>query len=149
MSIARGQSICYTNVARTRPEDLLAVLDVARGDPGSLVKARRSVRDSRRRRFGSAVYNLQCRILLGLPVADVNGTPKVFPRDLAGLLTRQDDLIDLQFVVAVHRQGRRILEVPVNSTTRHGGASTTGLRSALKMYGGVMALRREFGAGHG
>ena len=141
---SRGDCLCYTNCARTRAEDLLLMLLYARAYPGVVVKANRKIRASMRRRLGSVLYNFECRTLFDLPSWDVNGTPKVFPRSLGRLmeLTRNDDLIDLEFVSVCARQNYPILEVPIISTTRRGGKSTTNIVSAVRMYAGVINMYR-------
>lgn len=146
---ARGDLLCYTNSARTTGQDLTLLLLYAVVWPKVVIKANRKVRESWRRRLGSLLYNLECRALFDLSVWDINGTPKVFPRSFAGLanLTRNDDLIDLEFLARCRRANYPVLEVPIFSTRRHGGKSTTGLRSAVKMYWGAWRLRRALDAG--
>jgi hypothetical protein len=111
-----------------------------------VVKANRKIRDSWRRRLGSLVYNLECRALFDLPTWDINGTPKVFPRSFGKLLEleREDDLIDAEFNAICRREGYQVIEVPVLSTRRHGGTSTTNYGSALKMYWGAWQLWRKW-----
>ncbi len=144
---ARGDLLCYTNLARTRAEDLTLLLLYALVQPDVVVKANRKIRDSLYRRFGSLVYNLECRALFDLSYWDINGTPKVFPRSLGKLmeLTRKDDLVDLEFHVVCRREGYRVLEVPIFSNVRHGGDSTTNHRSALALYWGALSMRRTMG----
>ena len=55
-------------------------------------------------------------------------------------LERDDDLIDLEFVTVCRRENYPIIEVPVLATTRHGGRSTTGYGSAVRMYWGAYAM---------
>jgi glycosyltransferase involved in cell wall biosynthesis len=140
---ARGELLCYTNSARTTPEMLSLALLYAQVHPGVVVKANRRVRDSLRRRFGSLLFNLECRALFDLSVWDINGTPKVFPRSLGRLmeLRRDDDLIDAEFNVICRRASYPVIEVPVLATVRHGGASTTSYASALRLYWGAWRLR--------
>jgi hypothetical protein len=90
---------------------------------------------------------LECRALFDLPYWDVNGTPKVFGRHLSRLLdlTRTDDLIDLEFNAICRAEGYPMIEVPIFSTTRHSGRSTTNLRSAYNMYAGALEMRRHAG----
>jgi glycosyltransferase involved in cell wall biosynthesis len=142
---ARGDLLCYTNSARTSAEDLLLTILYAIAYPGVVIKASRRVRDSWFRRLGSLLYNLQCRALFDLAAFDLNGTPKVFPRALEKLvaLSRDDDLIDVEFNVICRRAGYRMIEVPIVATTRHGGESTTTLSSALRMYLGAFQLWRD------
>jgi glycosyltransferase involved in cell wall biosynthesis len=141
---ATGDLLCYTNSARTSAADLLLLVLYAVANPGVVVKANRRIRESWRRRLGSLLYNLECRALFDLSCWDINGTPKVFPRAHERLvaLTRNDDLIDLEFTVICRREGYPMLEVPIFSRRRHGGASTTRYRSAFKLYAGAYRLWR-------
>jgi glycosyltransferase involved in cell wall biosynthesis len=142
---ARGDLLCYTNSARTSGKDLTLLLLYAVAYPGTVVKANRKIRESWPRRLGSLLYNLECRSLYDLSYWDINGTPKVFPRDFVRLLTltRDDDLLDLEFNAICRREGYPLLEVPIFSARRHGGSSTTNLRSALRMYWGAYRLRHD------
>jgi len=142
---AKGDLICYTNSARTSPEQLILHILYAIAFPAVVVKANRKIRDNWRRRLGSLIYNLECRALFDLPTWDINGTPKVFPRQFEKLLslTRDDDLIDAEFNWVCRREGYPVVEVPVLSTKRHGGKSTTNYGSAVKMYLGAYELWRE------
>jgi glycosyltransferase involved in cell wall biosynthesis len=141
---ARGDRLAYTNSARTTPEMLTLMLSYARAYPEIVLKANRKIRDSWPRRLGSLLYNLECRALFDLPTWDINGTPKLFPRDFSRLmeLERDDDLIDAEFAVVCRREGYPVVEVPILATVRHGGRSTTNYRSALRMYRGAFELRR-------
>lgn len=151
IAAARGDTLCYTNCARTTPEMLTLLLVYEKAYPRVVLKANRKIRDNWRRRLGSLIYNLECRALFDLPVWDINGTPKVFPRSFEKLLSleRDDDLIDLEFVTTCAREGYPVLEVPLLATQRHGGRSTTNYRSAVRMYWGAyrMAKAARNGAG--
>jgi glycosyltransferase involved in cell wall biosynthesis len=140
-----GDSLCYTNSARTTPEMLVDALRFSADHPEVVVKAQRKIRDNLRRQAGSLVYNLECRLLFGLATWDINGTPKVFPRRYEQLLAlrRDDDLIDAEFVMTCRRFGYPIVELPISITVRHGGRSTTRLSSAWKMYRGAYDMSRE------
>ena len=147
LASADGDVLCYTNSARTPPQMLSLTLLYASSYPDVVVKAQRRIRDNWRRQLGSLIYNLECRVLFGLASWDINGTPKVFPRAFGKLLelTRDDDLIDAEFVVTCKREGYPIIEVPSTITVRHGGSSTTNYGSAARMYRGAYALRRQMG----
>ena len=144
LEAARGDLLCYTNLARTRSEDLTLLLLYGLMHPDVVVKANRKIRDSLYRRFGSLLYNLECRALFDLSYWDINGTPKVFSRSLGRLLelSRKDDLVDLEFHIVCRREGYRVLEVPIFSNVRHGGRSTTNHRSALGLYWGALSMWR-------
>ena len=144
LKAAQGELLCYTNLARTSAKDLTLLLLYATVHPGVVIKANRKIRDSFYRRLGSLLYNLECRALFDLSFWDINGTPKVFPRAFGHLteLSREDDLIDIEFSVICRERGYPVLEVPIFSNLRHGGNSTTSLLSALKMYWGAIKLWR-------
>lgn len=145
LAASRGELVTYTNSARTTPETLVLMLLYATAYPHVVVKANRRIRESKRRRLGSLLYNLECRALFDLSVWDINGTPKIFPRSCTRLmeLARDDDLIDLEFNVICKREGYPVVEVPILGTQRHGGRSTTNFRSAIRMYLGALELARE------
>lgn len=132
---ARGELICYTNSARTTAQQLVMVILPALISPDSVAKAQRIGR-SGLRMLGSSLYNLQSRLLFGVPWSDVNGTPKVFPRRFESLLNlnRNDDLIDLEFLIACRKSGFPVQQIPIYSGKRHGGESTTKWKSAMKIY---------------
>ena len=142
---AKGDILCYTNSARTSPEILTLALLYTVAYPDVVIKANRKIRESARRRLGSLLYNLECRAFFDLPTWDINGTPKVFPRKFHKLmeLTRDDDLIDAEFNAICRRENYPMLELPVLSTKRHGGKSTTNYNSAFKMYWGAYELWRS------
>jgi len=143
---ARGDLLCYTNTARTTGNDLLLMITYGAIHPDCVIKANRKIRESKLRRLGSLLYNLECRALFDLAYWDINGTPKVFSRSMTPLLHMgsNDDLIDLEFNVLCKREGYQVLEVPILSSSRRSGKSTTGLQSAIRMYRGAMKLRRSF-----
>ena len=142
---ASGKHLCYSNSARTSAEDLLLLLLYALANPNTVVKAERKIRDSVLRRLGSLLYNLECRALFDLTYWDINGTPKVFPRQFERLLhlQRDDDLIDLEFCVVCRQQQLPVIEVPILAATRHGGSSTTRLGSAMRLYAGAWQMSRD------
>ncbi len=129
---AKGELICYTNSARTTAQELQLLLLYAVANPNTVIKANRKVRENWQRRLGSLLYNIECRTLFDLAYWDVNGTPKVFPRSFSKLthLISENDLIDLEFNVICRREGYPMLEVPIFSSRRHGGRSTTRYGSA-------------------
>jgi len=154
---ARGEILCYTNSARTDAYTLALHVMVAVTNPALVIKANRRLRHPFMRRMGSVLYNVECRTLFDLPVWDVNGTPKVFSREVCKQLDLQEDgdLIDLEFILRCKQLGFQILEVPIVSAVRHGGESTTNYYSALRMYWGAFSMlhsmkqRNNSGRGHG
>jgi len=149
LAASTGEVVCYTNAARTTALDLRNAIALGLLNEGYAVKAQRRARDNLHRRIGSVIYNFEARALFGLASWDLNGTPKVFPRSFGALfeLREQGDLVDLEWLVACSRHGYPLIELPIISTRRHGGRSTTGWVSAMRMYVGALALRRRLNAG--
>ena len=147
LKATQGDLICYTNSARTSPQDLQLLLLYAIANPGVIIKANRKIRENWRRRLGSLLYNLEVRALFDVPYWDINGTPKVFPRQCDQLLrlSSNDDLIDAEFNAICAHEDYHLLEVPILSTRRHGGKSTTRLKSAFRMYIGAYRLWQQMG----
>jgi dolichol-phosphate mannosyltransferase len=141
-NVAQGDLLCYTNSARTSPQDLMLMLFYALAYPDVVVKVNRKIRENWQRRIGSLLYNIECRTLFDLSNWDVNGTPKVFPRKFDKLLTLTDDgiLIDAEFCAVCRREDYPMIEVPIFSIRRHGGKSTTNYGTAAHLYWGVCRL---------
>lgn len=142
---AHGNTLCYTNSARTTAADLLLLVMYSIANPGALVKAHRRSSDSLKRKVGSFLYNLECRILFDLPTWDINATPKVFSRTTyeAVNLTSNGDLIDLEFFIKCKQRNIQVLEVPIYARQRYGGQSTTSWRSALRLYLGAFHMWQQ------
>lgn len=142
LNSAAGDLLCYTNTARTDPAILPAFVQRRLDHGPCLVKASRKKRAAPLREFGSMLYNLEALLLHGVRVNDVNGTPKVFSRDLftAIPLSSDGDLLDLELIAKATRLRTRIVEIPTFGFSRHGGRSSTNLKSAWRMYAGALTL---------
>jgi glycosyltransferase involved in cell wall biosynthesis len=142
LQAASGSVLAYTNTARTDPESLPLFVQRFQVSGGCLVKARREARQAPMRALGSLLYNLEARHLLGIRCGDVNGTPKIFARDLYEriTLTANGDLLDLELMSWAARLGITIEEITVRGFQRHGGKSSTTWKSAWRMYSGAFRL---------
>jgi glycosyltransferase involved in cell wall biosynthesis len=142
LDAARGDVLAYTNTARTDPAVLAAFLERYRDQGSCLVKARREARRAPLRSLGSTLYNIEARTCFGLRCSDVNGTPKVFSSSFyrASRPDATGDLFDLELMVRAHRLGLSIEEIPLQGFRRHGGRSSTTLKSAWGMYAGAFRL---------
>lgn len=142
---AKGELVCYTNSARTTIDDLILILTYGLANDRTVIKTTRVIRESFTRKIGSILYNYENRILLGTPLWDVNGTPKVIPskylKDIS--LISDGDLIDAELMARIYRNQVQIVEILILSTKRIGGRSTTSFKSAWKMYKGLFELRNK------
>lgn len=142
---AEGNLICYTNSARTNIDELISILMYAQVNTNNIIKANRIIRESFFRRLGSVLYNFENRAFFKTPVWDVNGTPKVFPASVIKNIEiiSDNDLIDAELIARCFAQKISIIEIPILSTERIAGKSTTNVKSALKMYFGLIGLKRK------
>lgn len=142
---AEGNLICYTNSARTKIDELINILNYARVNTNNIIKANRIIRESFIRRLGSVIYNFENRALFKTPIWDVNGTPKVFPSKILKNIEiiSENDLIDAELIARCFAQNISIIEIPILSTARIAGKSTTNLKSAFRMYFGILALKNK------
>jgi glycosyltransferase involved in cell wall biosynthesis len=148
LAAAGGEVLCYTNSARTDPKDIPRLLELYRRHAPCVAKLRREQRGVLTREIGSWLYNLEGRLLYGFSARDVNGTPKILARDVYRRLDLRspDDLLDLELVVKAKHLGVPIVEMPVPGFKRHGGKSSTNLKSAWRMYAGAVKLRKDLAA---
>jgi len=109
-------------------EDVVSLYETATASNGRvLVKARRRFRmDGVLRKIVSATYNLFVRALYPrLESIDVNGTPKILPRQavVAMRLTSRQWFFDPEVMIKAHYMGLRVLEFNVFARMRSGGMS--------------------------
>ena len=144
LAAARGEHLCYTNSARTQPQQIVQLLDVYQRNKPCLAKVRRQQRGILSREIGSWLYNVEGRLLFRITSRDVNGTPKIMSKELFERLqlASDGDLLDLELMAKITRIGVPVVETTVTGFTRHGGKSTTKLRSAWRMYAGAFSLWR-------
>lgn len=142
LAAASGDLVGYTNTARTEPESVPELVSKCIEGGSCVVKATRHSRQAPLRSIGSRLYNFEAKLLFGVSTWDVNGTPKVFPREVyeAVNLTAPGDMIDLELMAQVARKRVRVIEVPVGGFKRHGGKSSTTLKSAWGMYAGAAKM---------
>jgi hypothetical protein len=141
IEIAKHANICYTNSAKTTRENLIMVIKKYFENPDSLVKVNRSKRKLIRK-CGSFLFNLEAKILFGIKTNDINGTPKIFNKNLLQdiQLKSTGDLLDLELMAIMTGKNINLIELPVYKWQRHSGKSTTKMKSAFKIYLGALKL---------
>jgi len=109
-------------------EDLHTVWQHAVEDPEALHKGMRTNRlDGKESQFVSNIYTKLVRGILRLPVTDINGLPKIFPRALYEKIDfklAKSFVFDSQIMLAADIQGIRIVEHPVTFFARRAGVSS-------------------------
>lgn len=109
-------------------EDVVELYEVAASTRGDVVaKVRRRFRmDGLTRKLVSVSYNLMVRLLWPtLASIDVNGTPKILPREvvMAMGLRSEDWFLDPEIMIKAHHMGLRVLEFNVFARMRGHGLS--------------------------
>ena len=140
---AKGEYLCYTNSARTDIFDILTVYQSVLKHPDSVVKVNRHKRENMIRVFGSWIFNVENTLLHGFSFSDINGTPKIFSKKTYRTVVTHSngDLFDAEFLVYCKKNHIPIINVPIVSKKRLGGASTTNISSAINLYIGAFLLR--------
>jgi len=143
LAAARGAVLCYTNSARTDPAHIAILLEKYEKALPCLAKVRRENRAAPTREIGSWLYNLEGSLLYGIKASDINGTPKIMSREIYQKLNLSSpgDVLDMEVLAKVTHLGLPVVEFPVAGFKRHGGKSSTGLKSAWNMYAGAVKLR--------
>lgn len=127
-------------------EDVVRLFDAARATRGWVVaKARRRFRlDGLTRKIVSVSYNLFARMLWPrLGSIDVNGTPKLLPRELLAQLDLQsrDWLLDPELMIKAHYLGARVMEFNVFGRMRGTGLSHVRASTCVQFFVALLRLR--------
>lgn len=132
------------------PHDVVKLFEVTRRvKPPAVVKVRRRFRlDGFKRKLVSIAYNGFANLLfLGLGSIDVNGNPKLLPRELLQemKLRSKDWFIDAEILIKAKRRRVKVLEVNVFGNMREGGVSAVRATTCFEFLRNL--LRARFGDG--
>ncbi len=126
--------------------DVVSLYETAQASNGRvLVKARRRFRmDGALRKIVSTAYNIFVRILYPrLESLDINGTPKILPREAveAMQLTSREWFFDPEVMIKAHYMGLRVLEFNVFARMRGGGMSHVRASTCLDFFKNMLKYR--------
>jgi glycosyltransferase involved in cell wall biosynthesis len=127
-------------------EDVVRLYEAARATDGWVVaKVRRRFRmDGLVRKVVSVGYNVMARMLWPrLGSIDLNGSPKLLPRDLLPRLQlrSQNWLLDPEILVKAHYLGARVLEFNVFGRMRGNGLSHVRASTCLEFFTALLRMR--------
>ncbi len=127
-------------------EDVVRLYEAATSSSGLvLAKARRRFRmDGLARKLVSIAYNVMVRLLWPkLETLDVNGLPKIMPRDVAAAMKLESRgwLLDPEILIKAHYMGLRVLELNVFARMRNAGTSHVSAPVCWEFFRWLMALR--------
>lgn len=126
--------------------DVLKLYETAaRAKAPRLVKVRRRFRmDGWKRKITSIAYNFGTAALFGgLGTIDVNGNPKMLPREWLERmrLESRDWFLDAEIMIKAKRMGLPVLEINVLGQMRAGGASNVRLATCFEFARNLWAYR--------
>lgn len=127
-------------------EDVVRLYEAVTSADGQVVgKVRRRFRmDGLRRKMISTAYNLFVRVLWPtLETLDVNGSPKLLPRDvlLAMHLTSKKWFLDPELMIKAHYMGLRVHELNVFARLRGSGVSHVRMADCWEFFWGLLVFR--------
>ena len=115
-------------------EDVVRMARFIIESPCDLLKVQRTKRNDGWIRFAiTTLYNWTVPALFGLKTQDLNGTPKLFPRNILDQLALEskDWFIDVELMVKSSVLGLKIHEIPVVFEARQKGASHVSVFKAI------------------
>jgi hypothetical protein len=151
----RGLYACRGRLIGSVPADLQVDADdiykvyniAATAASPHLVKVRRRFRlDGLKRKVISIVFNIGTNVLFGgIGSIDINGNPKIFPREYLELmqLESRDWFLDAEILIKAKQLGLKVLEFNVLGQMREGGESNVRATTCWEFI--VNLLRWRFG----
>ena len=128
------------------PADVVQLYEAAAASGVPVIaKVRRRFRlDGFHRKLVSVSYNLFVRLLWPrLQSIDLNGSPKIFPRDLVSRLqlTSKGWLLDPELMIKAHYLGVPVMEYNIFARMRGAGTSHVRPAAMLEFFGALLAAR--------
>jgi polyisoprenyl-phosphate glycosyltransferase len=138
LSKAKGEYVCYM------PSDGQIDLSVlpalwSKRKLYDLVKVKRITRESLLRMVVSKTFSVVMTVLFGLPLWDINGSPRLCARkNISALrLSSKDSFIDAQMAMHMKKIGWSVCEVPMKTLDRAGGESSRSWRTFAEFFGNI------------
>jgi glycosyltransferase involved in cell wall biosynthesis len=147
LPVCRGQWVGFIPAdGQIDAEDVVRIWDSAAASRGDVVaKARRRFRlDGFRRKVVSVAYNLLIRMLWPrLDSLDVNGTPKILPREALMRMDLQSTgwFLDPELMIKAHYMGLRVLEFNVFARMRGSGVSHVRAETCVEFLRNLLRYR--------
>ena len=96
------------------------------------------------RKVVSVIYNVSAAALFGgLGSIDINGNPKILPRDYLDrmYLQSKDWFLDAEIMIKAKQMGLGVVEMNVFSQMREGGSSNVGMGTCLEFLKNLFRYR--------
>jgi hypothetical protein len=147
LEACRGRHIGYLAAdGQVAPESVLLIYRaVATAGDRTIAKVRRRFRpDSLTRQIISTLYNVGMLVIFpGMPSMDVNGSPRIMPREILPMmeLTSSDWFLEAEIMLKVPYLRLMVIEIDVPGHLRKGGRSNVGWRTIFEFIRNILAYR--------
>lgn len=147
LAACRGKHVGFICAdGQVQADDVVKTYSMAaNGNAPRLVKVRRRFRmDGFKRKFVSICYNVFINMLFpGLGSIDINGNPKILPRETLEQMSLQskDWFVDAEVMIKAKRLGVEVLEFNVLSLARIGGSSNVQTETCLEFFFNLLKYR--------
>ena len=136
LKLASGEFVGYMcGDGQIKPQDVIKVFHSIKNENYDLVKVKRVVRkDGIIRKVLSTVYNFLFLVAFNARTLDVNGSPKVFKRELLEIISpsSKDWFLDAEIMIKAKYLNLKVEEVPVEFLRREKGRSHVGFLTILE-----------------
>jgi len=142
---AEGNFLGYlAGDGQIKPHDVVRVYQALNSQPIDFAKVIRVIRkDGLIRKIISRFYNLLFYLIFGIYDPDVNGTPKIFKKEILKKmkLKSKDWFIDAEFILKVKKLKLKGVQVPVEFLSRKKGKSHVKLSSIIEFLKNMIKYR--------
>jgi len=142
---AHGRFIGYmASDGQVAPQDVVKVFEAIRVNGYDVAKAKRVVReDGFVRKVLSFCYNWLFAWLFHVRSLDINGTPKIFRRELLKEfnLVSKDWFIDAEFMIKANYLKLRLSEVPIQFLPRRSGRSAVSAMTIVEFLKNMLSYK--------
>lgn len=144
LEIAKGDYVCYMPSDGQIDLSVFAKLwSEAKSGKSDVVKIKRANRENIGRTIVSKSFSIILSILFGTPQIDVNGSPRIFKKELLKelKLKSKDSFIDGEFLIAAKKLELSIKEFPAKNLPRAGGESTRSIKTFTEFFLNIYKFR--------
>jgi glycosyltransferase involved in cell wall biosynthesis len=147
LRVCRGRLVGFVcSDGQVHAGDVVKVYDIAaRARTPKLVKVRRRFRmDGLKRKIVSVAYNVITTVMFGgLGSIDVNGNPKIFPRQYLDEMNLQsrDWFLDAETLIRAKQLGLQVFEINVIAQLREGGRSNVRVETCWEFTRNLLHYR--------
>ena len=147
LDACRGRHIGYLAAdGQVAPESVLLIYRaVATAGDRTIAKVRRRFRpDSLTRKIVSIIYNVGMLVIFpGMPSMDVNGSPRIMPREILPVmeLTSSDWFLEAEIMLKVQYLRLMVIEIDVPGHLRKGGRSNVSSRTIFEFLRNILRYR--------